>query len=135
MDVKKTGLVVSVICLLSFLPVQAEKMLSPVGSSNLSLSDELYAQSDSVIPFEDNAPVISYEIPKAKLEDKNSKENVKIIDRLYFSAADRYLQGEYDEAEKVIDKIIALDPKNRNALKLRERIKNITQAINDSDKD
>ncbi|HLD29533.1 MAG TPA: hypothetical protein VJC03_04265, partial [bacterium] len=46
----------------------------------------------------------------------------KKIERMYFQAADRYINRRYSEADNILDAILSLDPENGDALKLKEKV-------------
>ena len=55
----------------------------------------------------------------------NKKNNTKEIENLYYQAADDYMNGQYNEAKEILNKLLKYDPANENAHKLLAKINSI----------
>ena len=57
--------------------------------------------------------------------EKTAKDNA--VRKMYYEAADMYMQGQYDSALSAVNKILEIDPDNNNAYRLLDRIQRVNK--------
>lgn len=66
----------------------------------------------------------------AKIKEITSRKiDQKQIEQMYYTAADLYFNGEYQGAIEVLEKLLEIDPLNKNARKLTDKINSIISKI------
>jgi len=115
---------------------KAKKELEEKANAHLIKGIELYRKEQFSEAFEEFNQVLKY-LPDNKIaldyidkiehlaRAKRTKIAQAEIDNLYFKAANAYLKGDYREAKKLLKQILDIDPLNRNAYLLMEKIKAI----------
>lgn len=66
---------------------------------------------------------------KQQLAEEPEKVDKKVVDKLYYQAADLYLKGEYKEAMKTLNEILKVDPTYEPAEKLLEKTKSLIDIL------
>jgi len=115
---------------------KAKKELQEKANAHLIKGVEFYRKEQFSEAFDEFNQVLKY-LPDNKIaldyidkiEHHAKVKRTKIaqaeIDNLYFKAANAYLRGDYKEAKKLLKQILEMDPLNRNAHLLMEKIKTI----------
>ena len=67
--------------------------------------------------------------PAKIIELKEVEVDTKEINQMYYRGADFYLAGNYREAEKTLNGLLAIDPFNENAIMLLEKIKSVMETL------
>ncbi|MFA5858245.1 MAG: PorV/PorQ family protein [Elusimicrobiota bacterium] len=60
-----------------------------------------------------------------RAKEKRQTVDTKTVDKLYYEAANAYMKGQYQDAKKVVEKILQMDPLNENAKRLLNKINTI----------
>ncbi|MBI4376305.1 MAG: hypothetical protein HY549_07625 [Elusimicrobia bacterium] len=59
---------------------------------------------------------------RALLSEQASPDRRKEIEQLYYRAVEQYLKGQYQNADKLVDQVLTLDPSSEAGAKLKEKV-------------
>jgi len=65
-----------------------------------------------------------------KIKNETTKKvDPKQIEQMYYTSADLYFAGKYNQSIEILNKLLKLDPFNKNAIKLLDKIKSIKEKL------